>query len=179
MSLLYGLVDKYAISDSVTKTLNEHLLVHALKFPLPVYGFATVNGLDYVASEASQYLLPLAAYTEDEVAVIPTVSAYHKIVRLQALRVRELRDLVLGEDIFPHGSHSRPLTQGYGACPSHQRDIAASWEAKRVSLAAVVETTTDISGEMEDVAEMLHRGCETCQKACTAAVQMPAVSLSH
>ncbi|KAH0590394.1 hypothetical protein H2248_000560 [Termitomyces sp. 'cryptogamus'] len=163
LSLLYGLVDKYAISDSVTETLNEHLLAHAPQFPLPVYAFAITNGFDHVAYEASQYMLPLASYTAEEVAVIPTVPAYHKIVRLQTLRVKALRDLVLREDIFPHG---------YGACISHQRETIASWEAKRTSLAVVIETTTDISGEMEEVMEILPQDCKTCQKACTAACQM-------
>ncbi|KAG6910607.1 hypothetical protein DXG01_009558, partial [Tephrocybe rancida] len=163
LSLLYDLVDKYAISDAVTKSLNGHLLAHAPTFPLPVYGFATVHRLDYVASEASQYLLPLASYTVDEVAVIPTVAAYHKLVHLQALRVNALRDHVLGEDIFPHG---------YGACPSHQRETVASWEAKRLALATVVDSITDISGEMEAVAETLPKNYKMCQKACTAAVEM-------
>ncbi|KAG6869192.1 hypothetical protein C0993_012291 [Termitomyces sp. T159_Od127] len=105
LPLLYGLADKYAISDSITKTLDDHLLAHVHTFALPVYGFATVNGLDNVASEASQYLLPLASYTAAEVAAIPTVSAYHKVVRLQTLRVKMLRELILGEDIFPHGEY--------------------------------------------------------------------------
>ncbi|KAG5648186.1 hypothetical protein DXG03_006141 [Asterophora parasitica] len=103
ISLLYGLADKYALSDKVTQALNAHLLAHAPAFPLPVYGFATAHRLDYVASQASQYLMPLASYTSAEVSVIPSVSAYHKLVRLQGLRVQALRDLVLGEDIFPHG----------------------------------------------------------------------------
>lgn len=163
LSLLYGLVDKYAISDAVTKILNGHLVAHAPAFPLQVYGFATAQGLDYVASEASQYLMPLASYKLDEIAVIPNVSAYHKLVRLQALRVKALRDLVMGEDIFPHG---------YGVCPSHQRETTASWDAKRVALASMIETVTDVSGEMETLAESLPKTCKFCRKACTAAVQM-------
>ncbi|KAG6837029.1 hypothetical protein H0H93_015892 [Arthromyces matolae] len=101
-SLLYPLVDKYAISDSVSATLDEHLRANAPAFPLPVYGFATAIRLDSVASEASQFLMPLASYTEDEVAVIPTVLAYHKLVRLQDLRIKALRELLIKEDIFPH-----------------------------------------------------------------------------
>jgi len=163
LSLLYGLVDKYAISDSVTKTLNAHLLAHAPAFPLQIYGFATAQKLDYVASEASQYLLPLASYKSDEISVIPGVPAYHKLVRLQALRVKALRDLVLAEDIFPHG---------YGVCSSHQRETIAIWEAKRAALACMIETVTDISGEMETVVESLPKSCRLCQKACTAAFQM-------
>ncbi|KAG6845647.1 hypothetical protein H0H87_005854 [Tephrocybe sp. NHM501043] len=110
LSVLYGLVDKYAISDAVTKSLNGHLLAHAPVFPLTVYGFATTHRLDYVASEASQYLQPLASYTANEIVVIPTVFAYHQVMRLQALRMKALRDLVLGEDIFPHGACCELLT---------------------------------------------------------------------
>ncbi|KAG6832234.1 hypothetical protein H0H92_004199 [Tricholoma furcatifolium] len=130
-SLLYDLVDKYAISDTVTQRLNDHLIAHAPTFPLPVYGFATLHKLDKVASQASQYLLPLASYTEEEVAVVP-IAAYHKVVRLQALRLKALRDIVLGEDIFPHG---------YGACSSHEQEAAAAWKTKRLALATVVETS--------------------------------------
>ncbi|KAF5377595.1 hypothetical protein D9615_005169 [Tricholomella constricta] len=163
LSLLYDLVDKYALSDAITKNLNAHLVAHAPTFPLPVYGFATAHRLDDVASEASQYLMPLASYKAEEVAVIPSVLSYHKLVRLQALRVQALQDLVFGEDIFPHG---------YGVCPSHQRETTALWEAKRATLASMIETVTDISGEMETVAESLPKTCKECQKACTAAVQM-------
>ncbi|KAG6866815.1 hypothetical protein C0991_008751 [Blastosporella zonata] len=153
----------YDPSTVIPLPLLLHLLAHAPEFPLPVYGFATVHSLDYVASEASQYLQPMSSYTADEVAVIPTIYAYHKVVRLQALRVKAFRDLVLLEDIFPHG---------YGVCLSHQHETVASWEAKRLLLATLVESTTDISGEMEAVAEILPKNCKTCHKACTAAVEM-------
>ncbi|GLB36409.1 hypothetical protein LshimejAT787_0306970 [Lyophyllum shimeji] len=163
LDLLYGLVDKYAISDAVAQTFNVHLLAHASTFPLQVYGFATAQGIDYVANEASQYLMPLASYRPHEIALIPDVLAYHKLVQLQAARVKALRDLVIGEEIFPHG---------YGACPSHQQETTACWEARRTALASVIETDTDIAGEMEAMAESLPKTCKACQKACTAAVQM-------
>lgn len=163
ISLLYPLVDKYALSDAITKILNAHLLAHAPVFPMPIYGFATAHKLEYVACQASQYLMPLSSYKEEEIIVIPSVSAYHKLVQLQALRVKALRELVLKEDIFPHG---------YGACTSHQRETTALWDAKRIALAPLIETTTDISGEMQSVAATLPQSCKTCQKACTAAVEM-------
>ncbi|KAG5639300.1 hypothetical protein H0H81_004502 [Sphagnurus paluster] len=132
ISLLYPLVDKYALSDAITKILNAHLLAHAPVFPMPIYGFATAHKLEYVACQASQYLMPLSSYKEEEIIVIPTVSAYHKLVQLQALRVKALRELVLKEDIFPHG---------YGACTSHQRETTALWDAKRIALAPLIETS--------------------------------------
>lgn len=103
LSLLYGLVDKYGLPPSTAESLNEHLLAHAPTHPLRVYGFATSLGLDKIASEASQYMMPLGSYRLDEVQDIPSIGAYHKLVRLQDLRVKALRTLVLGEDIFPHG----------------------------------------------------------------------------
>jgi hypothetical protein len=102
-SLLYRLVDKYALPDSTTESLNVHLIAHAPAFPLPVYGFACSHGMDYIASEATQYLMPIASYREAEIKDIPTVEAYHKIVSLQDLRLNVLRTLLLEEDIFPHG----------------------------------------------------------------------------
>lgn len=104
LSLLFGLVDKYALPDAVSESLSVHLFAHAATYPLPVYGFAVRHGMDKVAMEASQYLMPLASYRLDEVAVIPSVEAYHKVLQLQYFRMKVLRDLVLGEDIFPHGT---------------------------------------------------------------------------
>jgi hypothetical protein len=103
LTLLYGLVDKYALPPSTIESLNEPLLAHAPAHPLQVYGFATLQRLDRIAAEASQYLMPLASYRLDEIKNIPSIEAYHKLVRLQDLRVKALRTLVLGEDIFPHG----------------------------------------------------------------------------
>lgn len=103
LPLLFQLADKYALSDSVTSSLHAHLLAHAPTDGLAVYGFATLHGMDTVASEASQYLLPMSSYRTDEVKAIPSVEAYHKVIRLQNLRVNALRDLILKEEIFPHG----------------------------------------------------------------------------
>jgi hypothetical protein len=102
-SLLYPLVDKYVLPDSTAESLNIHLFAHAPLHPLPVYGFAYSHDLDFIASEASQYLMPLASYSTAEIKHIPTVEAYHKVVRLQDLRLKILRTLLLEEDIFPHG----------------------------------------------------------------------------
>jgi len=103
LSLLFRLADKYAINESITRALRIHLRANAPAYPLEVYGFATFHNMEWEASEASQYVLPLASYRFEEIKLIPTVIAYHKLVRLQDFRVKSLRDLLLGEEIFPHG----------------------------------------------------------------------------
>lgn len=104
VSSLYGLVDKYILASSISETLDIHLRANAPLHALQVYGFATFHGMNAVASEASQYLMPMGSYRLDEVKVIPSVEAYHKVVRLQTLRVQALREHVLREEIFPHGT---------------------------------------------------------------------------
>ena len=152
LSLLYRLTDKYVLPDSTTESLNVHLIANAPAFPLPVYGFACSHGMDYIASEASQYLMPLASYCAAEIKLIPTVEACHKIVRLQDLRLKVLRTLLLEEDIFPHGmlcmqsgrgsTVTLGLIVGYGACLSHRQETSAHWDAKRKSLALKIEIST-------------------------------------
>lgn len=103
LSILYNLVDKYALSESIAEMLEEHLIAHAPYYPLPVYAFAVANGMVHVAAKSSQYLMPMASYRVEEIQQIPSVAAYHKVIRIQDLRVKALRDLVLNEEIFPHG----------------------------------------------------------------------------
>jgi hypothetical protein len=103
LSTLFELADKYALHDTVTERLTVHLMAHAVIHPLEVYGFATLHGMEKVASHTSQYVMPVASYSYDEINLIPNVVAYHKLVRLQDLRRKALRDLILEEDIFPHG----------------------------------------------------------------------------
>jgi hypothetical protein len=101
--VVLNLADKYMLSDLVTETLHVHLLAHAPAYPMPVYAYAVNHGLDRLAATASEYLMPIASYGWDDIKLIPNVEAYHKIVRLQDLRVKELRKLVLSEELFPHG----------------------------------------------------------------------------
>ena len=150
--ILLDLADKYAISDFITNTLHAHLLAHAPVYPIQVYGYAWSHKVERIAFKASQYLMPMASYGTDDIGHIPSVEAYHKIVRLQDLRVKELRNLVLSEDIFPHGpyTHVRSLPgiinfwmlkfSGYGICPSHHKETSALWEAKRVDLACQINS---------------------------------------
>lgn len=104
LSTMFELADKYVIDISLVESLKVHLKAHAPAHPLQVYSFATLHSMDALASEASQYVMPMASYRLDEVKVIPSVQAYHKIVRLQDFRVRALREL-LAEEIFPHGEY--------------------------------------------------------------------------
>ncbi|KAJ2920273.1 hypothetical protein MD484_g107, partial [Candolleomyces efflorescens] len=101
--VLLQLVDKYLLDESIVKALQQHLLAHAPTNGLRVYAFAVANEMPEIANIASQYVLPMAHYTLKEAKCVPTVAAYHNIVRLQDFRVQALRDLLLKEDIFPHG----------------------------------------------------------------------------
>lgn len=105
LSTMFELADKYVIDSPLVESLKVHLEAHAPAHPLQVYSFATLHDMDRIASEASQYVMPMASYRLDEVKVIPSVQAYHKIVRLQDFRVRALRELLLAEEIFPHGKY--------------------------------------------------------------------------
>ncbi len=100
---IFYVVDKYILDPSIVDTVWLHVEAHASTDPLQVYGFATLHGKDKIASWASQYMMPLASYRTEEIKVIPTVEAYHKLVRLEAVRLKNLRTILLSEDIFPHG----------------------------------------------------------------------------
>ena len=102
--VMLNLVDKYMLDDSIVNALKMHLLAHAPSNGLRVYIFAVSNDMPELASKASQYVLPMARYTFQEVKGLPSVKAYHDLVRLQDFRVQALRDLLLKEDIFPHGT---------------------------------------------------------------------------
>jgi len=165
LSILFELADKYALHDTVTECLKAHLVAHAVAHPLEVYGFATLHGMGQIASHASQYVMPVASYSYNEINLIPNVVAYHKLVRLQDFRRKALRNLILEEDIFPHG---------YGECSSHREQTIASWARQRNALEGRIESVTDVAAEMDALRDTL-RHCKTCLKACTAAVEMLAV----
>ncbi|KAF8845308.1 hypothetical protein BDN67DRAFT_961613, partial [Paxillus ammoniavirescens] len=126
------LVDKYDLSEPLRRSLHSHLFANACIHPLKVYAFATTNGLDDVAAEASAYLLhpPLSTYTKDQIAILPSATAYHALVRLHSYRVNRLKEILLSEDIFPFG---------YGACLTHQGDTTRIWNERRLLLATQIE----------------------------------------
>jgi hypothetical protein len=96
--------DKYILSESVLDTLHEHLKVHAETYALPVFAYASNKSMHTLAAYASQFLHPLAHYKEEDVALIPSVKEYHQLVKLQHHRLQDMRTLLLGESIFPHGT---------------------------------------------------------------------------
>ncbi|KAJ7275394.1 hypothetical protein B0H12DRAFT_256822 [Mycena haematopus] len=164
LRLLLYLADKYALSDlGVLESLRAHLLAHAPTDGLTVYGLSlTLGDMGYVAAESSQYILPLAWYTPEEAKIVPTVTAYHDVLRLQAFRVKALQGILLREDLFPHG---------YGMCPTHNTSAEAVWDRTRLILARKIETNTDVAGEMESLV-YIFQSCATCCKAFNAAVDM-------
>ncbi|KAH9487124.1 hypothetical protein JR316_0001192 [Psilocybe cubensis] len=162
VSLLFRLVDKYAIAEAVAANLRVHLRANAPAYPLEVYGFATLHEMDWEASEASQFVRPMASYRLDDIAVLPSVISYHKLVKLQHFRVKALQDLLLAEEIFPHG---------YGACTTHNESTTTSWDRQRKALMGRIDSATDVAGEMSALTETFV-ACKSCYKACTAAVEM-------
>ncbi|KAH7914490.1 hypothetical protein BJ138DRAFT_1143855 [Hygrophoropsis aurantiaca] len=161
---LFHLTDKYALSESLRDSLHAHLLANASIHPLKVYGYAILHELHDVAIEASAHLLApaLSTYSKEEIATVPTVQAYHDLVRLQAYRIRKLRHVLLHEDIFPHG---------YGTCNVHKDSTIVKWENQRRFLSDKIEAATDLAAEMGHLVEEF-TFCRMCHKACTAAVKM-------
>lgn len=157
------LADKYVLNEPILNALYSHLLVHAETNPLPIYAYATEKGLEELASHASEYLMPIGSYRLDEIGVIPNVKAYHKVVRLQDLRSKELKALLLKENLFPYG---------YRACPQHEKEATALWIQKRLELATELSAVTDVAAEMGSFLLEVPQKCPTCYKAGSAAVNM-------
>jgi hypothetical protein len=164
LPFMLHLADKYGLPETITCSLHLHVQANASTNPLPVYAYATAHNLPKIAAEASAHLLhpPLSSYTKEDIQIIPTVTAYHELLRLHEYRKYKLRDILLNEYIFPHG---------YGTCPAHKQWATQLWEQKRVYLATQIEAATDIAGEMHDLADQLS-SCPLCHKALTAAVDM-------
>lgn len=164
LPLMLHLADKYGLPETIVYSLQLHVQANASTNPLPVYAYATARNLPKIAAEASAHLLhpPLSSYTKEDIQVIPTVAAYHELLRLHEYRKSRLRDILLNEDIFPHG---------YGTCPVHKQWATQLWEQKRLFLATQIEAATDIAGEMHELASQL-LPCPLCRKALTAAVEM-------
>lgn len=161
---LFVLADKYMLSDQIVQALRASLAAYTSEQPLRVYGYAMQLGFSELAAEASTYLLypPLAEYTAAEIAVIPTVQAYHQLGQLQAYRVKRLRELLQAEAIFP---------LGYGKCPKHARRTASLWGDRKKLIYAEIHAASNPAAEMAKLSTSLS-GCPTCGKALRAAVEM-------
>ncbi len=138
LPLLYSLVDKYSLSRTIERALDIHLLLHVPTEPLRVYGFAIALDKPGIASTASEHVLPLASYSREDVQVIPTITAYHNLVLLQDWRIKAFRNLLLKEDLFPHGwcfcsnlNLLKSFPADYGSCSHHRVDAKLHWEARK------------------------------------------------
>ncbi|KAI9572748.1 hypothetical protein HD554DRAFT_2014347 [Boletus coccyginus] len=160
---MFRLADKYDLSDPLRRTFYSHLFANASIHPLEVYAFATRNRIDGVAAEASAFLLhPLSTYPKERITLIPSVSAYHDLVRLHSYRIQQLKAVLLREDVFPFG---------YGVCVVHRENTVRVWNDTRMLLATQLEAATDLAAEMSVLLKQFD-SCETCHKACSAAIGM-------
>ncbi|KIY69670.1 hypothetical protein CYLTODRAFT_372307 [Cylindrobasidium torrendii FP15055 ss-10] len=163
LPLLYELIDKYELSESIERAIDEHLLTHIPQDPLHVFGYAASLDKTKIMSTASEYLNPLASYPQKDIlALIPSVKIYHDVNVLQDMRSKAFRNILVKEALFPHD---------YGICPHHAKDAQLHWEARKFLVMSRIQCNTDISSEMRPVEENF-KTCATCQKACTAAIDM-------
>ncbi len=131
---LFVLADKYALSSEIVAALKSHLAAYTSIFPLQVYGHATGLGFYEIAAEASTYLLypPLTSYSPEDIKIIPTAEAYHKLVLLHDFRVKRLAEVLRNEEVFPHG---------YGECTrlGHSQRTRSAWEARKQVIYGQIE----------------------------------------
>jgi len=158
------LADKYALSENLQQSLLAHMASYVSVYPLHIYAFASRRGFQSLAINASKRLLHprLASYSPKDIEMIPSPEAWHKIVLLHDVRIRGLRKILLGEEIFPHG---------YGTCSSHKDKAIVLWEQRKKDIVLRVEAATDVAAEM-GVLEDTFSSCRTCYNACSAAVKM-------
>ena len=132
LPLLYQLADKYVVSPPIIQALNSNLQAYASTFPLKVYGLASQLSLDWIADEASAFLVqpPLHKYTNEEIKIISSAEAYHKLLKLQHYRAAKIKEILLHEELFPHG---------YGVCTSHKGSAEALWDQKRRTLLSRID----------------------------------------
>lgn len=123
------LVDKYLLSADIGEAIHSHILAQAPRHPLRAYGLLTLLEMPSMASKASAFLMktPLDAYSVEEIQEnIPDLRAYHKVVQLQALRTRRLKEVLSDEPLFPHG---------YGRCDAHEQKAVLAWEQRKQRIA--------------------------------------------
>jgi hypothetical protein len=133
------LADKYVLSENLQHSLLAQMSAHVPAYPLEVYAFATMRGLRPLAIEASKHLLHprISVYSPKDISILPSPEAWHKLVLLHDIRIRGLRDILLGEDIFPHG---------YGTCSSHKDKTVTLWERRKMDIILRVEAGKQSSG---------------------------------
>jgi hypothetical protein len=126
------LADKYALSENLQHSLLAHMSFHASAYPLQVYAFAMERGLQPLAVDASKHLLHprLSAYSPKDIKIMPSPDAWQKLVLLHDVRIRGLRAVLLGEEIFPHG---------YGTCSSHKDKAIFLWGQRKTDIILKVD----------------------------------------
>ncbi|KAH8120551.1 hypothetical protein DFH11DRAFT_71694 [Phellopilus nigrolimitatus] len=161
---LFQVADKYALALPTIHALQTHLAAYVSTAPLVVYGLATQLSLPFIADAASAFLItpPLHTYSLEQISAIPTAEAYHTLLLLLHHRTCRIKELLLHEDLFPHG---------YGVCLSHRDSAKLLWEEKRRALLPHVDADTDVAAEMSIELGKLTK-CPTCHKAWLAATDM-------
>jgi hypothetical protein len=160
---LLALADKYALVDPIVYSLYDHMHAHAPMYPLQVYAFAVHHGCPTMANSASQFLLdpPLSHYSAEDISIIPTVQAYHALVRLHGVRTEGMKRHVLQAELYPHG---------YGVCSRHEQKSILAWEEAGRTLVGRMEAAIDVAAEMKSPDWI--QSCHTCTKAWNAAVAL-------
>ncbi|OCB85253.1 hypothetical protein A7U60_g7880 [Sanghuangporus baumii] len=162
---LFALAEKYALKLPVTQILRTHLLAQASIAPLLVYGLAIQYSLPEIADQASKFLAftPLERYSMEDIKIIPSAEAYHKLLQLQSYRKRRIKELLMNEDLFPHG---------YGACSAHKDYAEVMWDKRRRSILPNVHSGSDVAKIMSRRLDAKIRTCNVCKKAWVAATEM-------
>ncbi|KAL5495610.1 hypothetical protein ACEPAI_1073 [Sanghuangporus weigelae] len=162
---LFALAEKYALKLPVMQILRTHLLVQACIAPLLVYGLATQYSLPEIADEASKFLAftPLETYSLEDIKIIPSAEAYHKLLQLQSYRKRRIKELLMNEDLFPYG---------YGACSAHKDYAELMWDRRRRNILPNVHSGSDVARIMSRRLDAKIRTCNVCKKAWIAAREM-------
>jgi len=84
------------------------------------------------------------------------------LVQLQALRTRRLKEVLIHEELFPHG---------YGRCDTHDKKAVLVWEQRKQRISWRIHAGTDVASEMAEVMQS-YEGCKICSKAGEAALEM-------
>ena len=121
---LFSLAEKYAFTPTITEVLHTHLAAQTSVAPLLVYGLATRYSLSDIADRASAFLalMHLETFSKEDIKVIPSAEAYHELLLLQDHRKRKIKELLINEELFPHG---------YGVCTAHKAYIESAWNQRR------------------------------------------------
>ncbi|KZT52754.1 hypothetical protein CALCODRAFT_441119 [Calocera cornea HHB12733] len=165
ISSLLTLADKYQFKTHFLDTIHTHLSAHIAWFPMQVYVLATRCDIPDMADQATAYLHrpPLSKWPESIIKALPSAQAYHTVLRLQAHRMEKFREILLAEDIFPHG---------YGNCLLHGPATAKLWERARRTIATRLDAGSDVGEEMQQSLLTSVAQCNACGMALNRAVDM-------